>query len=158
MKKVLTLIIFSSTLFIACKKSNTEIPQNINESHAQKELNKFINSLDEKGDEVSGQLLIYVDGKTASKESIFFKENEFSKILAPIISKLSVDGAIATTSEEEEEYDSNHGSANCKYCSKFGGISCGKDIAELIPVDAEEIQVTISKKDKKGCRSIHVEW
>jgi|688.fasta_scaffold576843_2 hypothetical protein len=155
MKKIVAIIILFTSIFISsCEKQNVEIEQKANETHTQKEIAKFISNIDQRGNDASGQIIIYSDGKTPSKETFFVNENEFVDILGPIIAKLSTEGSVSATSEEE----GGHGSADCTYCSKIGGIRCGNSIAAKIPENAGDIHVTISKKDKKGCRTIHVEW
>ncbi len=159
MKKVLFITIIclvSSIAFIACEKQSIDKEEVSKQKHTQKEISTFMSKIEERGDNSEGEIIIYTNGKKSSKVTYVSKKSEYFDILGPIVQKLETNGVVTTNAEDEE--DGKHGSADCKYCSALGGMSCGRSIASQIPKDAEEVQVTISKKDKNGCRNIHAEW
>lgn len=112
-------IVFTSVLAISCQKNSLEIEEKTNETYRQKEIAKFINKIEERGDNQSGQIIIHNASKKPSEEIYFENYNDLTDILNPIIEKLSV-GATATTTLTED--DGPHGHADCKYCSKLGGL------------------------------------
>jgi len=157
MKNLLAVIficLYFTMAFTSCEKQTITKDEISRKAHVQKEIALFIDKIEERGDDAFGEMIIYTDGKTPSREINSSSSNEFEDILGPIIEKLSSNGLVTSSVEDEAP----HGSADCKYCTKLGGITCGKQIAEQIPSNAGEIHITISKKDKKGCRNIHAEW
>lgn len=151
----LTTLLFI-TLFYACEKNSIDTTKPETASHIQNEMINFADKIDERGDDASGQIIIYKNERYPSKETYFTnRANEIADILDPIIDKLSSNNGVVTTISENEP---THGSADCKYCTKIGAVSCVKSIANQIPENAEEVHITVSKKDKNGCRTVHAEW
>ncbi len=156
MKKIsiaLFICLFSVFAFIACEKQSNEKEEIIKETFIQKEISYFVKKIEDQQEISDSKIIIYPKSKAPSKIIYNATESNYSDILGPIIEKLST-GVVTTT----EEDGGPHGSADCKYCSKIGGMRCGNKIASQIPENAEEVHITISKKGKDGCRNIHAEW
>jgi hypothetical protein len=149
---ILTIFIISSAILISCTKQS-DIKDN--EINITSEVTWFIEALDSKNNSFAGELIINTKTKKVSKNyyDLQTSVSEFNDIIGPIINKLD-----DTNSEEYLDDDSAGGTATCKYCGKWGGISCGNEIAGKIPKNAGEITVKISKADSKGCRTITAIW